>query len=283
MLNLARYSILWDVLSPVIALPLAVFACFKMPPLSETPWLYLLGLENYIMWALVLYLFILIISFRDLLAIRSVKRAIISIEDINQSTVNDKKTFKPLTIFGTAIYLLSYLIAVLLIILSIKRPNISTLTLENNYDIIRLNDIEKLDSPLVDVGNHAYTNEVERRNLIIYKAYDAEEAFLPTDEKWNNKEYSPFLKSEYYELYLKLTAKGVTKDIVHETETQYGWFSEPEVIQVEYDGLDEAYYIEGGKSSPYTVVARKGNRIIKLRYYGKRPYTDVLEAAVKKL
>jgi hypothetical protein len=289
-LKKAKNKILWTLLLMVALIVISIVFLVKATGyISKTPWINLVEMQFSIFWMVIPGILGVIQYLRDLTAIRNVQRNSPIMGNIKYGSANDMKETK---LFMRMISALGIIISLSYIFLTIfafakSIPKDSPLTLSTNLDIIRLNDIEDMDKPVIDNNNYSFTNRVDRMNMLLNTSYTAEEAFVPVAEQWDDKEdYRPFLRSKWYKTNLKFLAKGVANDLVYESKNKDGWpdYLTAKVTKVEYEGLDEAYYIYvDNVDYIYNVVARKGNRVIKLRYNGKEPYTKVLEAAVKKL
>ncbi|MGB4658580.1 MAG: DUF2812 domain-containing protein [Mobilitalea sp.] len=161
------------------------------------------------------------------------------------------------------------------------------LTMETKLPITRLGDIEESSNPILkeeDISKkHNYYNDVQKESGLLVENYEVRETYYIADEIWEGHEeaYTPSLTTNYYEMTIPIFVDGVVKDLVYKGENYY--FTEGyQAVKVDYEGLDDAYYIEGG-AGYFTVVVRKGNKILSLNYWGKQEYTKVLSALANTL
>jgi len=156
------------------------------------------------------------------------------------------------------------------------------LTMDTKLPIARLADIEESKNPILkeeDIPKkHNFYNEVQKESGLLVNKYEVRETYYVADEVWEDHDeaYTPSLTTNYYELTIPAFMDGVMKDLVYQEENYY-FTEEYKAIKVNYEGLDEVYYINGGTGC-FTVVVRKGNKILSLNYWGKQEYTKVLSA-----
>jgi hypothetical protein len=161
------------------------------------------------------------------------------------------------------------------------------LTMDTKLPIARLADIEESKNPILkeeDIPKkHNFYNDVQKESGLLVNKYEVRETYYIADEIWEDHDeaYTPSLTTNYYEMTIPFFVEGVVKDLVYKGEN-YFFIDEYKAVKIDYEGLDDVYYIEGDPGC-FTLVVRKGNKILSLRYWGKQEYTKVLSVLAIKL
>lgn len=159
------------------------------------------------------------------------------------------------------------------------------LTLETKLPVIRLNEIEKLESPelrtyITKVSTHPFSYVRVNYNVFM-KEMEINEEFVRKDSI-DDESYTPTIRTNYYKVYLPFMAKGVMKDVLYKAEDYFIHFPEVETKAEKLDckGVDEFYYLPSDRNEKnyFGVVARKKNIIIWMIYSGHKTRTEVMEA-----
>jgi hypothetical protein len=164
------------------------------------------------------------------------------------------------------------------------------LTLDTELPVVRLNDIEKLESPVIRTyyskdNNHLLSNVRVRYNVFI-KEYEINEEFLQENMTWEGEVYTPSIHTYYYKIYVPFTVQGALSDVLHKAE-DYFFIGLPEeeipIEKLDCNGLDEVYYIPSDVNGEnyFGLVVRKGNVILWMIYNGQKTRTEVVEASQK--
>ena len=261
---------------------------------NNTPWMNIFD-KDAILLVAYFCLFCVVLTFerRDFLALKKHERGSVKAGEVITQTVASKKGIGTLNhvMAAMSIFIVVLLLMYVLVIPGVKlvravsEKNYELLTDEESSDFIRLNDIEKQDSSLLDTHWFKYDNLISRTRHLLYKQYNTVEQFMVTGEKWNEKEYSPYMRVECYEVFTEGLAERLVGDVIRTAESPDNW---PQGFAVytnefKYEGLDVVYRIGNSYTGLYTLVARKGNRIINIMYYGKKPYVEMVEVITSKL
>mgnify|MGYP000946989895 CR=1 FL=1 len=162
------------------------------------------------------------------------------------------------------------------------------LTLATEVPVVRLNDIEKLESPVIRTdylkySHHLLSNVSVKYNVFI-KEYEINEEFVQENMAWEGEVYTPSIRTNYYKVYTPFMVQGALSDVLHKAENYFfvGMPDEKIVAEkLDCNGLDEAYYIpsrENGENY-FGLVVRKGNVILWMIYMGQKSRTEVVEAS----
>ncbi len=159
------------------------------------------------------------------------------------------------------------------------------LTMETKLPVIRLNEIEKLESPelrtyITKVSTHPVSYVRVNYNVFM-KEMEIYEEFVRKDSI-DDESYTPTIRTNYYKVYLPFMVKGVMKDVLYKAKGYFMHFPEVETKAEKLDckGVDEFYYLpsDGNEKNYFEVVARKKNIIIWMIYSGHKTRTEVMEA-----
>lgn len=161
------------------------------------------------------------------------------------------------------------------------------LTLATEIPVVRLNDIEKLESPIIRTqylkySKHYLSNVYVKYNVFI-KESEINEEFVQEDITWEGEVYTPSIRTNYYKVYVPFMVQGVLSDVLHKAERYFIGLPDENITAEKLDssGLDEAYYISSGENRDnyFGMVVRKGNVIIWMIYSGQKTRTEVMEAS----
>lgn len=161
------------------------------------------------------------------------------------------------------------------------------LTLATELPVVRLNDIEKLESPVIRTyylkhSKHLLSNVNVKYNVFI-KESEINEEFVQEDITWEGETYTPSIRTNYYKVYVPFMVQGVFSDVLYKAENYFIGLPEekPTVEKLDCSGLDEVYYISSGVNGEhyFGLVVRKGNVILWMLYCGQKTRTEVVEAS----
>ena len=161
------------------------------------------------------------------------------------------------------------------------------LTLATEIPIVRLNDIEKLESPIIRTQylkySKQYLSNVYVKYNVFIKESEINEEFVQEDITWEGEVYTPSIRTNYYKVYVPFMVQGVLSDVLHKAERYFIGLPDENITAEKLDssGLDEAYYISSGENRDnyFGMVVRKGNVIIWMIYSGQKTLTEVMEAS----
>ncbi len=162
------------------------------------------------------------------------------------------------------------------------------LTLSTELPVVRLNDIEKLEMPVIrstyysEVRNYPVSHVSEKYNVFM-KEYEINEEFVQEDMTYEGEPYTPSIRTNYYKIYAPFMVQGALSDVLHKAESYFLGLPDESmsVEKIECNGLDEVYYIPSGYNEEhyFGLVVRKGNVIIWMIYNGQKSRTDVIQAS----
>ncbi len=161
------------------------------------------------------------------------------------------------------------------------------LSLTTELPVVRLNDIEKLESPIIRTyftkdSKHPLSNVNVKYNLFI-KEFEINEEFIQENMTWEGEVYTPSIRTNYYKVFPSFMVKGALSDVLHKAENYFVGLPD-EKIPVEKlacNGLDEVYYIpsQANDENFFGLVVRKGNVILWMIYCGQKTRAEVVEAS----
>ncbi len=161
------------------------------------------------------------------------------------------------------------------------------LTLDTEIPVVRLNDIEKLEAPVIrpyylKYSKHSLNNVNVKYNVFI-KESEIYEEFIQENITWEGEAYTPSIRTNYYKVYVPFMVQGVLSDVLYKAENYFiGWPDEKIVAEkLDYNSLDEVYYISSGANGEnyFGLVVRKENVILWMIYSGQKTRTEVIEAS----
>lgn len=161
------------------------------------------------------------------------------------------------------------------------------LTLVTELPVVRLNDIEKLESPVIRTyiskdNDHPLSNVRVSYNVFI-KENEINEEFIQEDMTWEGEVYTPSIRTNYYKIYIPFMVQGALSDVLYKAENYFIVLPNDKISveKLDCNGLDEAYYIPSdmNEENYFGLVIRKGNVILWMIYCGQKTRTEVVEAA----
>lgn len=193
----------------------------------------------------------------------------------------------------------SILAAVLILCLASITSNIITiggaitgrsnyaLTLTTELPVVRLNDIEKLEAPVIRTYYSKDRNyplsSVRAKYNVFMKEYEINEEFVQEDMTYEGEPYTPSIRTNYYKVYVPFMVQGALSDVLHKAENYFIGLPDEGIAveKIECNGLDEVYYIPSGYNEEhyFGLVVRKGNVIIWMIYNGQKTRTEVIQAS----
>ncbi len=154
---------------------------------------------------------------------------------------------------------------------------------KGNIPTITLEDIEKepfeTEERVLQTGKY---NGVDWNNMIEYHwselapvMYEIKQNGIVQTEFWNDNsgEYTPSLRTDYYELRFKFLRKPLIENII-DYETELLRYKEMTVEEILNTSFDYAYFVQEGEWQ--LLFAYKDNKVICVRYHG---YGDLRAAA----
>lgn len=161
------------------------------------------------------------------------------------------------------------------------------LTLDTELPVVRLNDIEKLEAPVLRTyfskdSKHFFSNVRVRYNVFM-KENEINEEFIQEDMTWEGDVYTPSIHTNYYRIFLPFLVQGAVSDVLYKAENYFIGIPNDKITMEKLDsnGLDEVYYIPSGRNNEnyFGLVIRKGNVILWMIYSGQKTRADVIEAS----
>jgi hypothetical protein len=161
------------------------------------------------------------------------------------------------------------------------------LTLATELPVVRLNDIEKLEAPVIRTyyskdSKHLLSNVSVKYNVFI-KEKEINEEFIQEGMTWEGEVYMPSIHTNYYKVYVPFLVQGALSDVLHKAENYFIGLPDEKIAveTLDCDGLDEAYYISSGLNGEnyFGLVVRKGNVILWMIYNGQNTRSEVVEAS----
>jgi len=161
------------------------------------------------------------------------------------------------------------------------------LTLTMELPVVRLNDIEKLETPMI----HTYYSQASNYPLssvrtnynVFMKEYEINEEFEQEDMTYEGEPYTPSIHTNYYKIYAPFMVQGALSDVLHKAENYFIGLPDEKIAveKIEYHGLDEVYYIPSGfhEEHYFGLVVRKENVIIWMIYNGQKTRAEVIQAS----
>lgn len=211
---------------------------------------------------------------------------------INHHEVWRKRSISNLAIYGITagivILIFTSLISSIINITDDLTGKSSTeLTFNTKLQAVRLNDIEKLNKPVMrtDIlknSKHSRSNISVSNNLFV-KEKDINEEFLQNDTTWQGEDYSPSLSTKYYRIDLPFMVSPVLTDVLQEAKDYFVEIqnSKEKIEKLNYQGLDEVYYVPSSMNDKnyFALVVRKGNVILWMIYRGQQTRSEVIKAS----
>lgn len=163
------------------------------------------------------------------------------------------------------------------------------LTLAAEVPVVRLNDIEKLEAPVIHTyysknSNHPWSYVRVKYNVFM-KELEINEEFSQKNMNYEGEVYTPSIRTNYYKIYAPFAVEGALSDVLHKAENYFAGMPDEKtaVEKLDCNGLDEVYYIpsEAGGENYFGMVVRKGNVIIWMIYSGQKTKREVMEASQK--
>ena len=160
------------------------------------------------------------------------------------------------------------------------------LTLTTELPVVRLNDIEKLEAPVMRTyylkySKHSLNNVNVKYNVFI-KESEINEEFIQEDITWEGEAYTPSMRTNYYKAYVPFLVQGALSDVLYKAENYFMALPDEKITAEKLDcsGLDEVYYIPSAMNGEnyFGLVVRKGNVVLWMRYSGQKTRTEVIEA-----
>ncbi len=161
------------------------------------------------------------------------------------------------------------------------------LTLATELPVVRLNDIEKLETPVIRTYYSKDRNyplsRVSAKYNVFMKEYEINEEFVQEDMTYEGESYTPSIRTNYYKIYAPFMVQGALSDVLHKAENYFIGLPDEGIAveKIECNGLDEVYYIPSGYNEEhyFGLVVRKGNVIIRMIYNGQKTRTEVIQAS----
>jgi len=161
------------------------------------------------------------------------------------------------------------------------------LTLTTELPVVRLNDIEKLEIPVIRTyytkdNNHLLSKVSVKYNVFI-KENEINEEFVQDDMTWEGEVYTPSIHTNYYKVSIPFMVQGALSDILFKAENYFIGMPNDmiSVEKLDCNGLDEVYYIPSGvnEENYFGLVVRKGNIILWMIYRGQKTRIEAVEAS----
>ncbi len=161
------------------------------------------------------------------------------------------------------------------------------LTLTTELPVVRLNDIEKLETPVIHTyyskdSNHPLSNVRTKYNVFM-KEYEINEEFVQEDMTYEEEPYMPSIRTDYYKIYAPFMVQGALSDVLYKAENYFIGLPDEGIAveKIDCNGLDEVYYIPSGFNEEhyFGLVVRKGNVIIWMIYNGQKTRAEVIQAS----
>jgi hypothetical protein len=115
------------------------------------------------------------------------------------------------------------------------------------------------------------------------KEYEINEEFVQEDMTYEGEPYTPSIRTNYYKVYAPFMVQGALSDVLHKAENYFIGLPDEKIAveKIDYNGLDEVYYIPSGFNEEhyFGLVVRKGNVIIWMLYDGQKTKAEVIEAS----
>lgn len=161
------------------------------------------------------------------------------------------------------------------------------LTLTTEVPVVRLNDIEKLETPVIhtyySMDSNYPLSSVRTKYNVFVKEYEINEEFVQEDMTYEGEPYTPSIRTNYYKVYAPFMVQGALSDVLHKAENYFIGLPDEKIAveKIDYNGLDEVYYIPSGFNEEhyFGLVVRKGNVIIWMLYDGQKTKAEVIEAS----
>jgi hypothetical protein len=161
------------------------------------------------------------------------------------------------------------------------------LTLDTELPIVRLNDIEKLEAPVMRTyfskERKFLLSDVRVSYNVFIKEKEINEQFIQEDMTWEGGVYTPSIRTNYYKVYIPLLVPGALSDVLNKAENYFIRLPDEKsaIEKLDCKGLDEVYYIPSDMNGEnfFGLVVRKGNVILWMRYWGQMTRTEVVEAS----
>ncbi len=211
--------------------------------------------------------------------------------------INHHEQWKKRSASKIIIYTISA-VALILCLASITcniRTLVGAITGSSNYElklttelpVVRLNDIEKLESPVIRTdylkySKHPLSNVSVKYNVFM-KEYEINEEFAQENMTWEGETYTPSIRTNYYKVYPSFMVKGALSDVLHKAENYFMRLPDEKipVEKLNCNGLDKVYYIpsQANDENYFGLVVRKGNVILWMIYCGQKTRAEVVEAS----
>lgn len=163
----------------------------------------------------------------------------------------------------------------------------NALTLTTELPVVRLNDIEKLETPVIRTYYSKDRNyplsRVNVKYSVFMKEYEINEEFVQEDMTYEGEPYTPSIRTNYYKIYAPFMVQGALSDIMHKAERYFIGLPDEGIMveKIACKGLDEVYYIPSGfnEENYFGLVVRNGNVILWMIYNGQKTRTEVIQAS----
>lgn len=161
-----------------------------------------------------------------------------------------------------------------------------TLTQNTVVPVVRLNEIEKLKTPVMrtynsDRGRKKQISNVSTSYHLFMNKKEVHEEFYQADMTWQGDVYTPSIQTRYYKILIPFMIQGALGEIINQSKEYFDLTGENiSVEKLIYKGLDEVYYIPTIEDSKhyFGLVVRKDNTILWMIYCGRKTRSEVLEA-----
>ncbi|MEL7567996.1 MAG: DUF2812 domain-containing protein [Dehalobacterium sp.] len=250
----------------------------------DEPFLYMIGgqfVQQILVVVVELYVFYSVI--RNYLAIRNLKKSLLQGTGINHQE-NYKKARRTGGILAGLFLPIALFTALIPFVESAKSEDYTLPEGNTNLPVIRLSDIEQ--NPKLMREDGYKRNDVDWSNRVSYNwsllapvQYEIDEHGIVPGEMWEDQsgEYSPSIKTRFYNLNLGCMAENLTLDLIN----RYVYRDDIKIKTINNSELDKMYIAEDDIRKQ--IFAYLDNQVIHVTYYGKENIEDIIPLVSEKM
>jgi len=250
----------------------------------DEPFLYMIEgqfVQQMLVVLVEIYVFYSVI--RNYLAIRNLKKSL-----LQGKAINHKEYYRKARLTGgilASLFLpMALFTAMIPFVESAKSEDYTLPETNTNLPVIRLIDIEQNPKLMREEGYRR--NDVDWANRVSFDwsllapvQYEIDEHGIISGEMWEDKsgEYSPSIKTRFYQLTFGSMAENLTLDLIN----RYIYRDETEIKTINNSELDKIYIAE--EDIRKQIFAYRDNKVLHVTYYGKGNIENIIPLFTEKI